>query len=164
MVVGLALAILVIGPAGFRQLIGSPPAEQATETVPDSSSQTFKVTGKQWAALKILPVEARIFQDASETDGKIAIDDDLVTPIFSSYTGRITRLIVHAGDVVNKGDPLFGIQATELAQAQNDLITAAASLRTAEGSTQSGDNERKASARSLCGARRCPEGLAAGSG
>jgi membrane fusion protein, heavy metal efflux system len=131
-VVGLALAIFIIGPAGFRQLTGTAPAEQATEVVSDSASPTFKVTGKQWAALKILPVEARIFQDASETDGKIAIDDDLVTPIFSPYTGRITRLIAHAGDVVNKGDPLFGIQATELAQAQNDLITAAASLRTAK--------------------------------
>ncbi len=131
-VVGLALAIFIVGPAGFRQLTGTPPAEQATETVPDSGSQTFKVTGKQWAALKILPVEARIFQDASETDGKIAIDDDLVTPVFSPYTGRITRPIAHAGDMVNKGDPLFGIQATELAQAQNDLITAVAGLRTAK--------------------------------
>src|SRR5271156_4064519 len=111
-VVGLALAIFIIGPAGFRQLTGTSPAEQATEMVPDSGSPTFKVTGKQWAALKILPVEARIFQDASETDGKIAIDDDLVTPVFSAYTGRITRLIAHAGDMVNKGDPLFGIQAT----------------------------------------------------
>jgi cobalt-zinc-cadmium efflux system membrane fusion protein len=131
-VVGLALAIFIIGPAGFRQLTGTPPAEQATEMVPDSGSQTFKVTDKQWAALKVQPVEERIFQDASETDGKIAIDDDLVTPVFSPYTGRITRLIAHAGDMVNKGDPLFGIQATELAQAQNDLITAVAGLRTAK--------------------------------
>ena len=57
-IVGFALAIFIIGPAGFRQLTGSPPAEQATEMVLDTGSQTFKVTGKQWAALKILPVEA----------------------------------------------------------------------------------------------------------
>ena len=131
-VVGLALVIFIIGPAGYRQLTGTPPAEQATEMVPDSGSQTFKVTDKQWAALKVQSVEERIFQDASETDGKIAIDDDLVTPVFSPYTGRITRLIARAGDMVNKGDPLFGIQATELAQAQNDLITAVAGLRTAK--------------------------------
>jgi cobalt-zinc-cadmium efflux system membrane fusion protein len=52
--------------------------------------------------------------------------------VFSPYSGHVTRLVARAGDTVNKGDPLFGIQATELAQAQNDLITAAASLRTAK--------------------------------
>ena len=43
-IVGFALAIFIIGPAGFRQLTGSPPAEQATEMVSDTGSQTFKVT------------------------------------------------------------------------------------------------------------------------
>jgi cobalt-zinc-cadmium efflux system membrane fusion protein len=131
LVVGVAVAIFIVGPAGFRQLTDTTPAQQPSETATSSESQPFKVTDKQWATLKILPVETRSFQDASETDGKIAIDDDLVTPVFSPYTGRVTRLIAHAGDTVNKGDPLFGIQATELAQAQNDLITAVAGLRTA---------------------------------
>jgi cobalt-zinc-cadmium efflux system membrane fusion protein len=55
-----------------------------------------------------------------------------VTPVFSPFSGRVTRLIAHSGDTVKKGDPLFGIQATELAQAQSDLITAVAGLRTAK--------------------------------
>jgi cobalt-zinc-cadmium efflux system membrane fusion protein len=80
----------------------------------------------------VQPVEVHVFQDASETDGKIAIDDDMVTPVFSPFSGRVTRLVAHAGDTVKKGDPLFGIQASELAQAQNDLITAVAGLRTAK--------------------------------
>jgi cobalt-zinc-cadmium efflux system membrane fusion protein len=80
----------------------------------------------------VKPVQEEVFQDASETDGKIAIDDDLVTPVFSPYTGRVTKLIARAGDTVERGDPLFTIQATELAQAQNDLITAMASLKTAK--------------------------------
>jgi cobalt-zinc-cadmium efflux system membrane fusion protein len=122
----------IVGPAGFRQLTDTTPARRATETAPANGSQSFKVTDKQWAALKIRPVEKRVFQDASETDGKIAIDDDVVTPVFSPYSGRVTRLMARAGETVKKGDPLFGIQATELAQAQNDLITAAATLRTAK--------------------------------
>ena len=132
LVVGLAVAIFIVGPAGLRQLGGTTPVQQATEAAPATAAQPFKVTDKQWAALKVQPIEERIFQDASETDGKIAIDDDVVTPVFSPYSGRVTRLIAHAGDTVKKGDPLFGIQATELAQAQNDLITAAAGLKTAK--------------------------------
>jgi cobalt-zinc-cadmium efflux system membrane fusion protein len=132
LVAGLAVIIFIVGPAGFRQSSGTTPDQQATDTVSASDLQGFKVTDKQWAALNIQPVKERIFQDASETDGKIAIDDDMVTPVFSPYSGRVTRLIAHAGDTVKKGDPLFGIQATELAQAQNDLITAVAALRTAK--------------------------------
>jgi cobalt-zinc-cadmium efflux system membrane fusion protein len=79
-----------------------------------------------------MKVENQVFQDAAETDGKIATDDDLVTPVFSPYTGRVTQLMARTGDRVKRGDALFAIQATELAQAQNDLITAVAGLRTAK--------------------------------
>lgn len=133
-IIALIVAVFIVGPAALHLLGVAEPSAKSDEAAAPSSApeQPFKVTDKQWAALKIQPVEERIFQDASETDGKIAIDDDVVTPVFSPYTGRVTRLIAHAGDTVNKGDPLFGIQATELAQAQNDLITAVAGLRTAK--------------------------------
>jgi cobalt-zinc-cadmium efflux system membrane fusion protein len=132
LVVGIAVIVFIGGPAGYRQLTDTTPAQQAGQTVPASDVQGFKVTDRQWAALKVQPVEERVFQDASDTDGKIAIDDDVVTPVFSPFSGRVTRLIAHSGDTVKKGDPLFGIQATELAQAQSDLITAVAGLRTAK--------------------------------
>jgi membrane fusion protein, heavy metal efflux system len=130
--VGVAVAIFIAGPAGVRLITGSTPVQQTSESAKVSDPSAFKISDKQWVALKIQPVESRVFQDASETDGKIAIDDDVVTPVFSPFSGRVTRLIAHAGDTVKQGDPLFGIQATELAQAQSDLITAAAGLRTAK--------------------------------
>jgi membrane fusion protein, heavy metal efflux system len=133
-VVALVVAAFIAGPAALHMLGAEGPAAKHAEAAADAptTSQPFKVTDRQWAALQVQAVEEHIFQDASETDGKIAIDDDLVTPVFSPYSGRVTRLIAHAGDRVNKGDPLFGVQATELAQAQNDLITAVAGLRTAK--------------------------------
>jgi cobalt-zinc-cadmium efflux system membrane fusion protein len=130
--VGLAAIIFVAGPAGFRDLISASPVQQVVEPARVNNPQAFRLTDRQWAALKIQPVAEHIFQDAAETDGRIATDDDLATPVFSPFSGRVTRLIAHAGDTVKKGDPLFGIQAAELAQAQNDLITAAAGLRTAK--------------------------------
>jgi membrane fusion protein, heavy metal efflux system len=39
-------------------------------------------------------------------------------------------LFARAGDDVARGDPLFAIQGSELAQAENDLITAASNLKT----------------------------------
>jgi cobalt-zinc-cadmium efflux system membrane fusion protein len=142
-VLGVVLIVFVAGPAVLHLLgLGSP--AETTEAAPQVEGRAFKPTDKQWATLKIQPVEERVFQNAAETDGKIALDDDLVTPVFSPYSGRVTRLLVKAGDAVKKGDPLFAVQATELAQAQNDLITAVAGLKTARAQLNLADiNEKR---------------------
>jgi cobalt-zinc-cadmium efflux system membrane fusion protein len=135
LLIGAALFVLVIvffGTPAVLHLFGpSQPAPATGEPSPASEGSAFKPTDRQWATLKLQTVQDRTFQPAAETDGKIAIDDDLVTPVFSPFSGRVTRLMARAGDTVQRGDPLFAIQATELAQAQNDLISAAAGLRTA---------------------------------
>jgi cobalt-zinc-cadmium efflux system membrane fusion protein len=127
---GLAIFGFVIGPASWHVLFESHPAETASDATNALSAHAFRLSDRQWATLKLAPVLLGIFQDSAETDGKIAIDDDLVTPVFSPYTGRVTKLMARAGDTVTRGDPLFAVQASELAQAQNDLFTASANLRT----------------------------------
>jgi cobalt-zinc-cadmium efflux system membrane fusion protein len=91
----------------------------------------FKATAAQWADLKIEPVKQVDFPQAEDTDGKIATDDDLTTPVFSPYTGRVVRLYARAGDAVHQGDPLFAVQAAEFVQGQSDLISAVATMKTA---------------------------------
>ncbi|HEY4043179.1 MAG TPA: efflux RND transporter periplasmic adaptor subunit [Rhodopila sp.] len=127
---GIVLIVFVAGPA-VRHLLGLQTQTETSEAAAQVEGQAFKPTERQWATLKIQTVEDHVFQNAAETEGKIAIDDDLVTQVFSPYTGRVTRLMARAGDVVKQGDPLFAVQATELAQAQNDLITAVGALKTA---------------------------------
>jgi len=132
-VVALVVAVFVLGPETLRTagFSGRAPKAEAS-AAPIDPNAPFKVTDRQWAALKVEPVETRVFQDVAETDGKIALDDDLVTPVFSPYSGRVTRLMAHSGDRIGRGEPLFAIQAVELAQAQNDLIVAAGNLKTAK--------------------------------
>jgi cobalt-zinc-cadmium efflux system membrane fusion protein len=93
---------------------------------------TFMPTKEQAGALKAMPVAVMNFHSQQITDGKIATDDDTTTPVFSPYSGRVTRLIAKAGDVVKQGQPLFAIEATEFVQAQNDLITAVSGLKTTD--------------------------------
>ena len=132
-VAGVAMAAFVVGPAVFHALFGGKAeavAADAPATANDNS--TFKATDRQWASLKLRKIEDGVFEDATVTDGKIAIDDELVTPVFSPYSGRVTKLIARPGDEVARGDPLFTVEASELAQGQNDLISAAAALKTAK--------------------------------
>ena len=104
----------------------APPAPQA------SSSDSFKPTDQQWAGFKTAQAKEAAFSASQVTDGKIALDDDLSTQVFSPFTGRVTKLFVKAGDVVKAGDPLLGIAAAEFVQAANDLVGAIAGDRTAK--------------------------------
>ena len=99
---------------------------------PPATSSSFKPTDAQWAGFKIADVRSVTFSAAQTTDGKIAIDDDRTVPVFSPYTGRVSKLFVRTGAEVRAGDPLVSIQATEFVQAANDLVSAAGSDRTAK--------------------------------
>jgi cobalt-zinc-cadmium efflux system membrane fusion protein len=110
--------------------LATPRAEHVTEAA--YTTPVFSTTAEQWAAFSLAEVATSSFEAAKRTDGQIAIDDDLSTPVFSPYTGRVTRVIAKPGDVVKAGQPLFAIQASEFVQVQNDLIAAAATLRNAQ--------------------------------
>jgi cobalt-zinc-cadmium efflux system membrane fusion protein len=130
-----AVLALVAGAVIFAwPVIGKNTADRAERAQPAASGAalgTFRPTKEQWAGFKIEPVQLLTFRPEQVTEGNIAIDDDLTTPVFSQHSGRVIKLIVKLGDHVEAGAPLFEIQATEFVQAQNDLITALANLQTA---------------------------------
>jgi cobalt-zinc-cadmium efflux system membrane fusion protein len=90
-------------------------------------------------------VATRSFRTERVTEGNIALDDDLNTPVFSPYSGRVTRLVAKLGDKVERGAPLFAVEATEFVQIANDLIAAGLAQRTARVQlTQAEINEKRA--------------------
>lgn len=104
----------------------------------DVSSQSRKGSTRytplpaEWAAMTIQPVIERPFRAEHVTEGKIAIDEDRSTPVFSPYAGRVTRLLARPGDAVTKGQPLFTIEAADTVQAQNDFIAAMTAMNKAK--------------------------------
>ena len=124
---GGAALLLVLAVAAFGRLTAH--AEAPASPGPPG---VFRPTEAQWRDFAIRTVEPMSFQDEQDTDGKIATDDDHTTPVFSPYTGRVTRVFVPAGAVVKKGQPLFAVQGSEFVQAQNDLGSAEASEQSAE--------------------------------
>ena len=94
--------------------------------------QRYTPSPAEWASLTIQPVTERGFRAEHVTEGKIAIDEDRSTPVFSPYAGRVTRLLAKPGDSVVKGQPLFVIEAADNVQAQNDFIAAMAAMNKAK--------------------------------
>jgi cobalt-zinc-cadmium efflux system membrane fusion protein len=104
----------------------------------DVSSQSRRGTSRyiptpaEWASLTIEPVTDRTFRAEHATEGKIAVDEDRSTPVFSPYTGRVIKLLAKPGDHVTQGQPLFVIEAADTVQAQNDFISATTGLNKAK--------------------------------
>ncbi len=84
----------------------------------------YKPTAVEWASLTVTPATQKVFRAEHITEGKISIDEDRSTQVFSPYTGRVTKLLVRAGDHVEQGQPLFVLEATDTVQAQNEFIAA----------------------------------------
>jgi len=103
----------------------------AAPTPPSPPAGTFRPTPQQLKTLTVGSVALRPFVSEERTEGKIAVNGDRTTPVFSPYSGRVTRVIANLGDVVAQGAPLASIDASEFTQAQNDLRTAEAQVKLA---------------------------------
>src|SRR5271167_589232 len=92
---------------------------------------TFRASPQQLKTLTVEAVQSHGFVSDEVTEGKIAVNGDRATPLFSPYSGRVTRVIAGLGDTVKAGAPLATLEASEFVQAQNDLRTAAVQVKIA---------------------------------
>jgi membrane fusion protein, heavy metal efflux system len=139
--VALAAAALIGGGAYWLLAAPERPApgalgETKTAAVAVSSSnrqsgQSLHLTTEQRRMLAIHPVAMIPFRTEQRTEGKIAINEDRSTPVFSPYAGRVTRLAAKPGDKVKAGQPLFFIEAADMVQTQNELLGALSNLQKA---------------------------------
>jgi cobalt-zinc-cadmium efflux system membrane fusion protein len=128
---GLAAAVVVLGLLAAwlgPRVFGAHEAPAAAAASPPG---TFRASPQQLKTLTVEAVQAHGFVSEELTEGKIAVNGDRATPVFSPYSGRVTRVIAGLGDTVKAGAPLATLEASEFVQAQNDLRTAAAQVKIA---------------------------------
>jgi membrane fusion protein, heavy metal efflux system len=133
MAVGVAVLALA-GAAGYG-FVHTKGAHKENSDISSQSRkglQRYTPTPAEWASLSLQPVTERAFRAEYVTEGKISIDEDRSTPVFSPYTGRVTKLLARPGDAVAKGQPLFVIEAADTVQAQNDYIAATTGVNKAK--------------------------------
>jgi cobalt-zinc-cadmium efflux system membrane fusion protein len=130
----LALVTLAVGAGlyGFAKIGAPKPGHSEVSSQSRKGLQRYATTPAEWASLTIEAVTEHGFRAERATEGKIAIDEDRSTPVFSPYAGRVTKLLAKPGDQVVKGQPLFVIEAADNVQAQNDFIAAMAAMNKAK--------------------------------
>ena len=114
---------------GLQSPFGStkPQASAAAAAIKEPPA-AFRLSDAQMLTITIEPVSDRTFRTTLVTDGKIAIDEDVSTPVYSPYVGVVKKLLVKPGDRVEVGKPLFTVAATDMLQGQNDFLTAKANV------------------------------------
>lgn len=130
-VAGFGLTVLIVLTLGVwlgGRYLGK---HESTPAAAPSPPGTFRATAAQLKTLTIATVGLHGFVSEELTEGKIAVNGDRATPVFSPYSGRVIRVVAGLGDAVNQGAPLATLDASEFVQAQNDLSTAAAQVKIA---------------------------------
>ena len=122
LIVGTWLAVAATRAPGVDKL-AEPEATQGRH-----GGALYYPTSKQWASLTVSPVTEVVFRTEHLTEGKIAVDEDRSTLVFSPYSGRVIKLLAKPGDSIKAGQALFTVEAPDMVQAQNDFIAAISNL------------------------------------
>ncbi|WP_426412845.1 efflux RND transporter periplasmic adaptor subunit [Bradyrhizobium ganzhouense] len=133
------LALAGAGAYGFLHTGGKEKNHSEVSSQSRRNAQNFTPTPSEWATLTIEPVNAKAFRAEYVTEGKVAVDEDRSTPVFSPYAGRVTKLLAKPGESVTQGQPLFTIEAADTVQAQNDFIAAMTSQNKAKSALELAD-------------------------
>jgi membrane fusion protein, heavy metal efflux system len=78
--------------------------------------------------LTVEPVAAQDFTIDREVTGKIGFNENLLTPVFPAYSGRVIEALAAKGDAVRKGQPLLVVESPDYVAAQTDLANARADV------------------------------------
>jgi cobalt-zinc-cadmium efflux system membrane fusion protein len=126
-----ATALVGAGVYGVSRLF----VQHATSTETTSQSKAalprYVPTETEWASLTVEPVSERVFRAEHVTEGKIAINEESSTPIFSPFAGRVIKLLVKPSDFVERGQLLFVVEAADTVQGLNDFVAALSALNSA---------------------------------
>jgi cobalt-zinc-cadmium efflux system membrane fusion protein len=128
----LVMLITLIALAGGGALFalfnraGRAPQSKSAKPAAESATPSDMVvpTQAQLLQLTVEPVGQRTVTEDHETTGKVAFNEDRLTPVFTPYAGRVVEVLAAKGAVVRAGQPLLVIESPDLVAALNDLSAA----------------------------------------
>ena len=105
---------------------------EPVESIPPPGETWLTDAQIQGARLVIEPAGKRTLALHLVTAGRVAFDEARVAHVFSSVSGRVTKVLGGFGQRASKGDPLAVIESPDLGSAWSDLVKARADRVAAE--------------------------------
>src|SRR5258708_26208530 len=112
-------ALVGVGVLGATRMLVQHVKSTETARPTKADLPRYVPTAAEWASLSVEPVSERVFRAEHVTEGKIAVNEDSSTPIFSPFAGRVIKLLVKPSDTVEPGQPLVILEATDPVQGLN---------------------------------------------
>lgn len=79
---------------------------------------------KQASGLRVKSVERSSFSSQLAAYGSIDFNENSAVQVFTPYQGKIIQTFADVGDFVSKGQPLYTVDSSDLAQAEASLLSA----------------------------------------
>ncbi len=92
------------------------PVQETTQTTTDASLVVVPESLK--AQIQVAEVQSQEVSDILRVAGQIDFNEQALTRIGASVTGRVTQIQAHLGNTVDKGDTLAQINSSELSGSQ----------------------------------------------
>ena len=122
----LALVLLAVAIMAYKHFTQwTPPAPKPLP------AGVVELTPAQMATLKIEQTGAGDGWRETGATGTIAVDETQATPIFLPFSGQVTQVFVEAGAKVTAGQPLLALRTSDVVDARNALLNAAAAQASA---------------------------------
>ncbi|MDB6063620.1 MAG: rane-fusion protein [Verrucomicrobiaceae bacterium] len=122
-----ATALIVV--AAFIFSNRAEPTIDASPKVREPNILRLDADAPQLAYLQIAAIKNEIIPALEPLHGRVTYDDDVTARITAPIAGRITKIQVHLGDLVQAGQSLVEIDAPEFGQARADLHKAQSDLQ-----------------------------------
>jgi membrane fusion protein, heavy metal efflux system len=130
--IALAATVLVgLGSLGIGRLLIPHAKSSETSAQSKAALPRYVPNEAEWASLTVEPISEHVFRAEHLTEGKIAVNEDSSTPIFSPFAGRVIKLLVKPSDVVERGQLLFIVEAADTVQGLNDFVAALSAVNKA---------------------------------
>lgn len=104
---------------------------EVIEDVKQTPENTIQISKEQSKQINWGPVKTYDFQEKKEAVGVIDFNRNKTAEIYSPYQGRINRILVNAGEDVQKGQILYTVVAPDAAQASASVLSTAGVLKSA---------------------------------
>jgi membrane fusion protein, heavy metal efflux system len=129
LIAGAALLLGAVAVIAFRPRGTSPGQTAAPQIEAKSSAETARpdvavTTDEQMQQVTVEAVTERALDMESNTTGRVAFNEERMTPVFTPYAGRVLEVSASKGAVVQSGQPLLTVESPDLVAAQNDLAAA----------------------------------------
>jgi cobalt-zinc-cadmium efflux system membrane fusion protein len=134
----------------------------ATQTVSAASvihSDGLEATADQMKSMRTASATIQTIPTIEEATGKVAFNEDEITPVYSPHTGRVVELLGKPGESIGRGAPLLIIDSPDVVDAENGFLSGRAALVKAQAILKQAERTRDRFQKLVAGGAAAPKDL-----